>query len=155
MKRKNVNFAELYARLTNKSKERIQSLRERIIFTCNLIDANLDSFPEKSWKNPDVVYLIGGLVQIIQELEFALQKEWNIPQDANYHTYWSRPKHCTCPKMDNKDRFGFGKIISGDCPLHGYVFELKTEKIKTKTQTQKQTKNHQDIIDILTKIFGE
>lgn len=151
MKKKSTSIAELRTRLTNESKTRIKSLRERIAFTCDLIDSTVESTPVKLRKSENFLMKINGMVQIIQELEFALQKEWGFPQDANYHTYWSRPKSCTCPKMDNADYFGFGKIITSDCPLHGHGFEF--EKIKNKPSDKKA--DNKNIIDFLTQMFGE
>lgn len=56
----------------------------------------------------------------LQQLEFNLQAAWGFDQDENFHTYWFRAPHCTCPKMDNSDQFGSEiKYISADCPLHG------------------------------------
>lgn len=52
-------------------------------------------------------------------LEFKLQENWNFPQNALKHTWWNRFKGCTCPVMDNNERFGFEKIITCDCPFHG------------------------------------
>jgi hypothetical protein len=55
----------------------------------------------------------------LTQLEYALQAAWRFPQDQNYHRFWERP-HCTCPKMDNDDRYPTGHyVISSDCPLHG------------------------------------
>jgi hypothetical protein len=69
--------------------------------------------------NPAVEYNDAKqLVYKIQELEFKMQKLWGFEQNENYHTHWNRPKHCSCPKLDNIDRYGTGKIINGDCILH-------------------------------------
>ena len=55
----------------------------------------------------------------MENLEFELQKNWNFPQDKLFHTWWNKFSGCTCPKMDNAERFGFEKIIVTDCPFHG------------------------------------
>ena len=55
------------------------------------------------------------------ELEFQLQELWNFKRDINFHRFWDLPK-CRCPKLDNDDTYPFGfYVVSGDCPLHGYV----------------------------------
>ena len=55
----------------------------------------------------------------LTKIEFEIQKRWNFKPDLNYHKFWERPK-CTCPKMDNNERWGTGySIINGRCPLHG------------------------------------
>lgn len=52
--------------------------------------------------------------------EYRLQALWNFTADSNFHSYWFKMPHCTCPYMDNQERIGTGMfIISGDCPLHG------------------------------------
>ena len=55
----------------------------------------------------------------LRKLEFKMQRLWGLKEDENYHTYWMMPKQCTCPKLDNMDQLGYGRIISEDCPLHG------------------------------------
>ena len=55
----------------------------------------------------------------LRGLEFKMQRLWGLKEDEKYHTYWMMPKQCTCPKVDNLDRLGHGRIISEDCPLHG------------------------------------
>ena len=55
----------------------------------------------------------------METLEFELQKNWNFPQDKLFHTWWNKFSKCTCPKMDNDERFGFEKIIVTTCPFHG------------------------------------
>ena len=55
----------------------------------------------------------------LEEWEYQLQVVWGVKKDSKYHTYWLAPKACTCPKMDNADHLGYGRIIAGDCPLHG------------------------------------
>jgi hypothetical protein len=55
----------------------------------------------------------------LQELEFHLQDLWGFSRDARYHRFWEYPK-CTCPKLDNEDRYATGfVIVNSDCPLHG------------------------------------
>ena len=67
-----------------------------------------------------IMMLIGRLNGDLESVEFRLQELWGFKQDAKYHTWWLKPKACTCPKMDNTDPayYGAGKIINGDCPIH-------------------------------------
>ena len=59
-------------------------------------------------------------VGTLETIEFAMQKRWKFPQDKDYHTWWFRAPHCSCPKMDNADILYFGRrIIMEKCPLHG------------------------------------
>jgi hypothetical protein len=62
-----------------------------------------------------------NLNNLLQNLEFAMQGEWGIEKNSNYHTWWLKPKNCNCPQMDNTDPCycGMGKIINYDCPVHG------------------------------------
>ena len=49
----------------------------------------------------------------------ALQTAWKFAQDDNFIRFWEVP-HCTCPSMDNSDRYPFGPYITNcNCPLHG------------------------------------
>lgn len=72
-------------------------------------------------KETDDVSELKKLDKKYTEVEFELQEAWKFPKDARYHRYWNRPK-CTCPKMDNEDRYGTGySVINSECPLHGGV----------------------------------
>jgi len=58
-------------------------------------------------------------VGMIEVIEFNLQKVWKFPQDARYHTHWTKIKGCTCPKLDNKNYFGSNLcLINQTCPWH-------------------------------------
>ena len=61
-------------------------------------------------------------VDQLEQVEFAMQRAWKFEQDANYHTWWLKSRHCKCPGMDNRDMtyYGRGKIKMQACPLHGW-----------------------------------
>ena len=65
-------------------------------------------------------------VQLIEDIEFALQGVWKFVRNGNFHLHWLDIKGCTCPKMDNKDPlyYGAGKIIMSDCPWHWKVLNV-------------------------------
>ena len=51
--------------------------------------------------------------------EKLLQKVWKFDNNDSYIKFWTFPK-CTCPKMDNEDRYPIGfYIVNGECPIHG------------------------------------
>jgi len=68
--------------------------------------------------------LAKSLANELKLLEFELQENWNFPKDEKYHTWWNRFKGCTCPKMDNDERFGMDKIINSTCPFHGFEINV-------------------------------
>ena len=56
-------------------------------------------------------------------LEYKLQEAWGFEQNVAYHKFWYRPK-CTCPYLDNEDRYPSGYYIVNDsCVLHGGLIE--------------------------------
>lgn len=58
-------------------------------------------------------------VEMVENLEYTLQLLWGFPLDKSFHTYWFELRDCTCPKMDNRERFGKGyRIITDNCPYH-------------------------------------
>lgn len=65
-------------------------------------------------------------VQVIEDIEFTLQGLWKFTRDVNYHTHWIEIKGCTCPKMDNQERWGTGRITVSTCPWHWKEPEPKT-----------------------------
>lgn len=70
----------------------------------------------------DVTY-IRACAEIVTDIEFALQFNWNFTQDASFHEWYNVPK-CSCPKLDNFDAKGCsaGQVINLGCIIHG---ELK------------------------------
>ena len=65
-------------------------------------------------------------VKQIENIEFEMQKEWKFTQDAKFHVWWNRVSKCTCPRLDNADRWGTGqRVISSNCPLHGKRIKKK------------------------------
>jgi hypothetical protein len=64
-----------------------------------------------------------ALVLKVRFIECMMQKAWGFSVDENFHTHWMRIPGCTCPRMDNTDiaYYGRGRIISGDCPIHGMI----------------------------------
>jgi hypothetical protein len=61
------------------------------------------------------------LAKDFEQLEYHQQTLWGFSQDPNFHRWFDFPK-CTCPKMDNQDRYGTPyRVISADCPVHGTV----------------------------------
>lgn len=59
--------------------------------------------------------------QIVEQLEFILQDILGYERNADFHKYWPNIDGCTCPKLDNLEQLGYGRIISEDCPFHGKV----------------------------------
>lgn len=56
----------------------------------------------------------------LKDLEFQLQDNWNFPRSEDHHSYQFKLPGCTCPKLDNADRFGTPyKIITTTCKFHG------------------------------------
>lgn len=60
-------------------------------------------------------------VEQIEGIEYKLQKLWNFPLDRSWHKYWYQIKGCQCPHLDNMERFGYGRVINGECKWHGDV----------------------------------
>lgn len=87
-----------------------------------LIDEHMEVVSSKQRNRAELASkTVRVLLDYLEQLEFRMQEEWGFDRDANKHTWWLKPKKCTCPKMDNTDPvyFGGGKIISADCPVHG------------------------------------
>lgn len=62
---------------------------------------------------------IRSIAKDIEQIEYKLQEVWGFDIDSKYHIFWEYPK-CTCPKLDNRDRYPNGYyIIDVHCPLHG------------------------------------
>ena len=56
---------------------------------------------------------------LLESLEYNMQRVWKFPQDSAFHSWWYQLPHCKCPKLDNSDPIYRGRrIISGECPVH-------------------------------------
>lgn len=62
-------------------------------------------------------------VQLIEDTEYQLQELWNFDKDREKHSHWYLIRGCKCPKIDNRDRQGYGRVINKDCPWHGQIEE--------------------------------
>ena len=66
----------------------------------------------------------------ITDLEYELQKNWNFPLNPDFHKYQFHLNGCTCPSLDNSERFGFAKFFSESCSYHGPILFAKNNPIK-------------------------
>jgi hypothetical protein len=93
-------------------KEAFEKLNKKELETIRGIHGMLDDIkinPER-YENP---------VQLIEDLEYALQGLWKFPRDSRFHLHWLEIKACSCGRLDNLDRLGYGRVINGGCPWHG------------------------------------
>ncbi len=52
-------------------------------------------------------------------VNFKLQELWGFKRDKNCHKFW-RLTACSCPRMDNDDRYPDGHYIHNlNCKVHG------------------------------------
>ena len=94
--------------VTVEALKHLKDTHRKILKLCDKIRAEED--PDK----------LKELAAGITDLEFELQKWWNFPKDARFHSWWYRLPKCTCAKMDNRDYLGTGlTVVRHDCPLHG------------------------------------
>ena len=69
--------------------------------------------------NPEELEMLRHGAVELRDLEFALQRAWRFGENENFHSWWFRFPHCTCPKMDNQDMVGAeGWWSNGGCPIH-------------------------------------
>ena len=86
----------------------------------------LDALAEikESATTPHDIKTVDGFIrnvnQQLSDVELRLQDLWGFDRDPNKHTWWLKPEHCRCPKLDNTDPafFGGGRIINSECPIH-------------------------------------
>lgn len=100
-------------------------------------------------------------VQLIEDMEFTLQGLWKFDRSIDHHTHWIEIKGCTCPKMDNRDHWGTGRITISDCPWHWkepephtYVVSLVSASCDHYLDTFK-VKSPWDLVDAMKEHYGE
>jgi len=111
----------------------------------------------KKWMNKNDLKKIKESAKLIEELEFKLQDAWKFERNSKMHTHWLYNPACTCPKLDNEERFYTGqRIYSKDCIVHGDTIEIKKEEVvkekdleisdKTKKINQKELEEKAEIL---------
>lgn len=118
----NVNFREKWAKMSWEQRAEIEYARGEAYSAIAAVDRVYEKLQQartKHAKTGTIKEWLQAKIDDLEAAEFELQHLWGLKKDPNYHTYWLCPKACTCPKLDNMDYLGFGKIISEDCPLHG------------------------------------
>lgn len=101
--------------MINKKLAQARNLNESTITAIEEIHIRLDHIlvrPSMYVDSPKMA------VEMLENLEYTLQLLWGFPLDQNYHCYWFELKGCTCPKLDNRERLGYGRIITDNCPYH-------------------------------------
>jgi hypothetical protein len=86
-------------------------------------------------------------------IEFDIQEKWNFTRNYDFHRFWENP-HCTCPYLDNKDKWGTSYyVVSGSCPIH------KNKEVMNNIELIKNKKYNWENSDLknefLQDIFGE
>ena len=79
----------------------------------------------------DILEVVGEEVtNMIKEIEFQLQVNWNFEKDELKHTWWNKVPGCKCPRIDNDERFGCPKLISSGCPIHKHMMPTRYKMTK-------------------------
>jgi len=101
-----------------------QGLNQKDVDTIESLHDNMDTIVNMlnslEW-NDENREQIFQLTRSIEVLEFTMQKAWGFSQDKAFHTHWLRNNKCSCPRLDNRDIFYYGRglIYSGSCKIHG------------------------------------
>lgn len=109
------DLSTLYSHLQRKAYENTinrQGVSVKALQAIREINSKLDdvkSYPDM-YEDP---------VQLIEDTEYQLQDLWNFDRDRDKHSHWYLIAGCECPKMDNRDRQGFGRVINKNCKWHG------------------------------------
>ena len=111
---------------------KVTTLNARLVKEQGLTQKEVDLIEEKHKELDKILDMINGLEwndenkeQIFQLsknvelIEYSLQKLWHFPQDDKFHIHWMRISHCSCSRLDNRERIGFGYYRRGDCKIHG------------------------------------
>ena len=69
-------------------------------------------------ENESNIEVLPTYAKILTYYETLLQMLWGFPDNKKFHRFWNTPR-CTCPKLDNEDRYPNGYYIRNlECPLH-------------------------------------
>jgi len=107
------------------SDEDLEQLKEFHVSKTELFEMMEMSDPE----NPPSEDFFPQCVKLLQDIEFLMQRSWGFSEDADFHTWWCKAPHCTCPELDNAERSGTKyRIYREDCPLHGNIEQLSQDQ---------------------------
>jgi len=99
-----------------------QNLNEEDIQKLNILYKQLECIFDKAEKSNEENEL-AALSMELESLEYELQRTWKLDPDISRHSYWFRIPKCTCPKMDNADRWGTDtRIFDSQCIVHKHLF---------------------------------
>lgn len=59
----------------------------------------------------------------VHKAEKQLQKFWKFEENPNYYTHWYLIPGCQCPKLDNEEHRGRGRIINKNCYYHNFLIK--------------------------------
>lgn len=95
--------------------QNVQTQRDAIIYVMKVTS------PDTYEEYEDFISFIKGEAELLARTDYRLQELWGFEQNSDWHKFWETP-HCSCPKMDNLDRWGTGHaVVSMHCILHGYT----------------------------------
>lgn len=93
-----------------KAEDNLEDIKDLYLFKHSVYDMMYEAQDEK---------YIRSLAKDAEFIELEIQKLFNFEPNANFYRFWEAPK-CSCPVMDNMDRWGTGyKIYNQECIIHG------------------------------------
>ncbi len=106
----------------------IQNLNARLLAKQNVSDTDtillhqlheIKHYVFQLMENTDDSDRLKKYANIVENIEYRLQKHWRFSIDRNMHEWYLVPK-CSCPKSDNSDMKGtIYRTVSGNCKVHG------------------------------------
>lgn len=79
-----------------------------------------DQMRELDPSKSDQLVTLRAFADLMTSVEYDMQRMWRFDQDSNFHSWWFQLPHCSCPKIDNRERVGTDYIVVDmNCPLHG------------------------------------
>ena len=116
-------YTEIFLKLPEENQQIIKALHESAFFILDQIDSAVEEMvaKESAVTIKEIQGKIVKLNNVLKCLEYAMQWEWGFDRNESYHSWWFKPKNCICPKIDNREMLGFGKIVVHECPVHGYL----------------------------------
>lgn len=119
------SIKERWETLPETTKRAIKELHKLAQLQLDAIDALVHTSKafESSYAYQTSTFMMAKYKALLEELEYRMQHTWGFKEDSKFHTWWRKPKTCTCPEDDNNDIMAYGhhRVTSSDCPVHGYL----------------------------------
>ena len=100
--------------LINKEHPKYGELSPEDILQINLLQDKCELLIQRAKESEEIAI---ELFTQWEDMQYELQGLWGFPKNPIYHRSYTFP-FCSCPKLDNAERYPMSQIIISNCKIH-------------------------------------